>query len=197
MSGLHRNARLYWDATIPLYQQHMQMQQMQQNQFSVMLRSPLQENVNTSSTFLFENPPTHNSLVPSKVENGPDSPSSDAGSQDSDQTYTSEMRTLEVIARAQAMFDFLGEDCGDLPFKVSDVINIIEFINDDWWRGVLGKEVGIFPSAYVQKLNPPDKGNYPPLLIKIRKPASLHSLTEQEDSIHTIHPLVTVESREF
>jgi hypothetical protein len=150
MSGLHRNARLYWDATIPLYQQHMQMQQMQQNQFSppaattfipansnstpryyselgVMLRSPLQENVNTSSTFLFENPPTHNSLVPSKVENGPDSPSSDAGSQDSDQTYTSEMRTLEVIARAQAMFDFLGEDCGDLPFKVSDVINIIEF----------------------------------------------------------------------
>ncbi|OAQ36479.1 SH3-domain-containing protein, partial [Linnemannia elongata AG-77] len=51
---------------------------------------------------------------------------------------------------AQAMFDFPGEDPGDLPFKVGDIINVIEFLNDDWWRGTLRKELGIFPTAYVQ-----------------------------------------------
>jgi len=88
-----------------------------------------------------------------------------------------------VIARAQAMFDFPGEDEEDLPFKFGEIINVVEFgkffsvsrllfnvivavsslfspthtlsstnviVNDDWWRGILGKDIGIFPAAYVQ-----------------------------------------------
>ena len=98
---------------------------------------------------------------------------------------TSEVRNIQVIARAQAMFDFAGEDEGDLPFKVGDILNVIEFckffsvsrllfnvivavsslfspthtlsyinviVNNDWWRGILGKDIGIFPAAYVQQL---------------------------------------------
>ena len=97
---------------------------------------------------------------------------------------TSEVRNIQVIARAQALFDFPGEDEGDLPFKVGDIINVIEYckcfsvlrllfklivdaifvlansnlsginviVNKDWWRGILRKDVGIFPTAYVQEL---------------------------------------------
>jgi hypothetical protein len=89
-----------------------------------------------------------------------------------------------VIARAQALFDFPGEDEGDLPFKTGDIINVIEFckfysvlrllfkvivdvifvlansnlsrinviVNADWWCGIFWKDVGIFPTAYVQQM---------------------------------------------
>jgi len=60
-------------------------------------------------------------------QQAPGSPLSDAGSRISVQSGASEVRNLDVIARAQAMFDFPGEDPGDLPFKVGDIINVIEF----------------------------------------------------------------------
>ncbi|KAG0313137.1 hypothetical protein BG000_006010, partial [Podila horticola] len=82
----------------------------------------------------------------------PGSPASEAGSRLSTFSVDSEIRNLQVIARAQAMFDFAGEDEGDLAFKVGDIINVIAYLNDDWWRGTLRKDVGIFPTAYVQKL---------------------------------------------
>ena len=56
-------------------------------------------------------PPTPSSVDPKTV------PSSD----------TSEVRNVQVIARAQALFDFPGEDEGDLPFKAGNIINVIEF----------------------------------------------------------------------
>ncbi|KAK3823446.1 MAG: hypothetical protein J3Q66DRAFT_437795 [Benniella sp.] len=77
----------------------------------------------------------------------------------------SEVRNAPVIARAKALYDFPGEDEGDLPFKVGDIINVTDFMNDDWWRGALGREVGGFPTAYVQKLSPPASG-YPPISIR-------------------------------
>ncbi|KAI8603021.1 SH3 domain-containing protein [Dissophora ornata] len=82
-----------------------------------------------------------------QLQQVPPSPSSDGG-----ESSVSEVRNLQVIARAQAMFDFSGEDEGDLPFKVGDIINVIEYLNADWWRGILRKDVGIFPTAYVQGL---------------------------------------------
>ncbi|KAG0298427.1 ESCRT-0 subunit protein hse1 [Linnemannia gamsii] len=102
-------------------------------------------------------------------QQAPGSPLSDAGSRMSVQSGASEVRNLEVIARAQAMFDFPGEDPGDLPFKVGDIINVIEFLNDDWWRGTLRKELGIFPTAYVQKLNAPANGTYPKIAVTVRQ----------------------------
>ncbi|KAK3844311.1 MAG: SH3 domain-containing protein [Linnemannia gamsii] len=66
-----------------------------------------------------------------------------------------EIRHLKVLARAQALYDFPGGDTGDLLFKTGDIISVIEYSNDDWWRGVLGYEIGVFPSAYVQRLKTP------------------------------------------
>ncbi|KAF9149453.1 ESCRT-0 subunit protein hse1 [Linnemannia schmuckeri] len=112
-------------------------------------------------------------------QQAPGSPLSDAGSRISVQSGASEVRNLEVIARAQAMFDFPGEDPGDLPFKVGDIINVIEFLNDDWWRGTLRKELGIFPTAYVQKLNAPANGTYPKISVTVRQSMIAPSPTEQ------------------
>ncbi|KAF9934161.1 ESCRT-0 subunit protein hse1 [Linnemannia zychae] len=112
-------------------------------------------------------------------QQAPGSPLSDAGSRVSDYSGTSEVRNLEVIARAQALFDFPGEDPGDLPFKVGDIINVIEFLNDDWWRGTLRKELGIFPTAYVQKLSPPANGGYPKISVTVRQSMILPSPTDQ------------------
>ncbi|KAF8984254.1 ESCRT-0 subunit protein hse1 [Haplosporangium bisporale] len=97
----------------------------------------------------------------------PGSPASEAGSRLSTFSTDSEIRNLQVIARAQAMFDFAGEDEGDLAFKVGDIINVIAYLNDDWWRGTLRKDVGIFPTAYVQRL-PPTTGKYPTVAVSVR-----------------------------
>ncbi|KAG0197048.1 ESCRT-0 subunit protein hse1 [Mortierella sp. NVP41] len=114
-------------------------------------------------------------------QQAPGSPLSDAGSRISvNSGVASEIRNLEVIARAQAMFDFPGEDPGDLPFKVGDIINVIEFLNDDWWRGILRKELGIFPTAYVQKLHAPANGSYPKISVTVRQ-SFAPSPTEQAE----------------
>ncbi|KAH7059559.1 hypothetical protein BKA57DRAFT_445169 [Linnemannia elongata] len=114
-------------------------------------------------------------------QQAPGSPLSEAGSRLSVQSGASEVRNLEVIARAQAMFDFPGEDPGDLPFKVGDIINVIEFLNDDWWRGTLRKELGIFPTAYVQKLNAPANGTYPKISVTVRQSMIAPSPTDQAE----------------
>ncbi|KAF8945827.1 hypothetical protein BGZ52_009345, partial [Haplosporangium bisporale] len=52
-----------------------------------------------------------------------------------------------------AMFDFVGREEDELSFKVGDIINVLEYSDvDDWWRGTLGKNSGIFPSNYVQEV---------------------------------------------
>ncbi|KAF9146947.1 ESCRT-0 subunit protein hse1 [Mortierella sp. GBA39] len=112
-------------------------------------------------------------------QQAPGSPLSDAGSRISVQSGASEVLNMEVIARAQAMFDFPGEDPGDLPFKVGDIINVIGFLNDDWWRGTLRKELGIFPTAYVQKLAAPANGAYPKISVTVRQSMVGPSPTEQ------------------
>ncbi|GJJ69446.1 hypothetical protein EMPS_01792 [Entomortierella parvispora] len=65
------------------------------------------------------------------------------------------LKEVEVMWQAQAMYDFLGDDLGDLQFKKGDIIDVIKVVNDDWWQGVLKEEAGIFPTAYVRKLSQP------------------------------------------
>ncbi|KAG0361812.1 hypothetical protein BGX24_005271 [Mortierella sp. AD032] len=73
---------------------------------------------------------------------------------------------VQVLSYAEAMYDFPGEDDGDLPFKKGQAISVIEYLNMDWWRGILAKSIGIFPTAYVQKTLPPPDGKYPKIAIR-------------------------------
>ncbi|CDS09894.1 hypothetical protein LRAMOSA02571 [Lichtheimia ramosa] len=53
---------------------------------------------------------------------------------------------------ARALYDFNGEQDGDLSFREGDVITIVEKSDsqDDWWTGSVGGRQGIFPANYVQ-----------------------------------------------
>ncbi|KAI8872118.1 DUF500-domain-containing protein [Ramicandelaber brevisporus] len=51
---------------------------------------------------------------------------------------------------AEALYDFAGEQDGDLPFKKGDIITITTKTNDqnDWWEGVCNGRSGSFPANY-------------------------------------------------
>ncbi|KAI7882371.1 DUF500-domain-containing protein [Lichtheimia hyalospora FSU 10163] len=53
---------------------------------------------------------------------------------------------------ARALYDFTGEQDGDLSFREGEVITIVEKSDsqDDWWTGIAGGKQGIFPANYVQ-----------------------------------------------
>ncbi|KDQ14338.1 hypothetical protein BOTBODRAFT_32805 [Botryobasidium botryosum FD-172 SS1] len=64
--------------------------------------------------------------------------------------------------QAKALWDFAGNDSGDLPFKQGDVIDIIDESNPDWWTGRLNGREGMFPSNHVEKVATPVRSPPPP-----------------------------------
>ncbi|ORX45281.1 DUF500-domain-containing protein [Hesseltinella vesiculosa] len=56
--------------------------------------------------------------------------------------------------RARALFNFAGEQGGDLPFKKGDIITITKKTEtqQDWWTGQLNGNQGIFPANFVEML---------------------------------------------
>ncbi|KAJ5692534.1 hypothetical protein N7462_001957 [Penicillium macrosclerotiorum] len=64
-----------------------------------------------------------------------------------------------ILAIASALYAYTPTDPGDLALSPNDRIQVIEHMNDDWWRGRnerTGQE-GIFPRSYVNIIN--EKGN--------------------------------------
>ncbi|XP_057188198.1 SH3 domain-containing protein 19 isoform X2 [Triplophysa rosa] len=54
--------------------------------------------------------------------------------------------------RCVARFDFEGEQGGELSFSEGDVIQLLEYVEDEWASGKLNGHVGIFPLNYVEVL---------------------------------------------
>ncbi|KAI8343432.1 hypothetical protein BC941DRAFT_411372, partial [Chlamydoabsidia padenii] len=54
--------------------------------------------------------------------------------------------------RARALFNFAGQQDGDLPFKKGDTIVIVKKTDtqQDWWTGEIGSRKGIFPANFVE-----------------------------------------------
>ncbi|KAG2184242.1 hypothetical protein INT44_009257, partial [Umbelopsis vinacea] len=52
---------------------------------------------------------------------------------------------------ARAMYDFTGEQKGDLSFKRGDIIHIVKRTSsqNDWWTGRFGDREGTFPANFV------------------------------------------------
>ncbi|XP_069022897.1 SH3 domain-containing protein 19 [Embiotoca jacksoni] len=60
--------------------------------------------------------------------------------------------------RCVARFDFEGEHGGELSFSEGDVIQLKEYVGQDWARGQVGVFIGIFPLNFVEvveDLSPP------------------------------------------
>ncbi len=54
-----------------------------------------------------------------------------------------------VVAR----FAFEGEG-EELSFTEGDVITLIEYVNEEWGRGLLNGQTGIFPLSFIQEALP-------------------------------------------
>lgn len=49
-----------------------------------------------------------------------------------------------------ARFDFEGEHSDELSFTEGDVIQLTEYVGQDWARGQIGVSTGIFPLNFVE-----------------------------------------------
>jgi len=65
------------------------------------------------------------------------------------------------LAQVEALYNYASTDEGDLPLAIGERIAILEYVNNDWWRGESSSgQQGIFPSNYVRRIEVSDKG-YP------------------------------------
>jgi signal transducing adaptor molecule len=51
--------------------------------------------------------------------------------------------------RVKALYDFEPNEEGELPFKEGDIIRVIDSVYQDWWKGELRGQIGIFPVNYI------------------------------------------------
>ncbi|KAF3201943.1 hypothetical protein TWF106_002665 [Orbilia oligospora] len=67
--------------------------------------------------------------------------------------------TLSVVT---ALYQYNASDAGDLALNPGDTINVTEYVNADWWRGVnpTTGQTGIFPKDYVKPAQTNEKDGY-------------------------------------
>lgn len=56
----------------------------------------------------------------------------------------------------RALYDFAATEPGELSFQAGDVIEVVDSVYRDWWRGELHGNLGIFPVNYVEKIEKPE-----------------------------------------
>ncbi|KAI9357420.1 SH3 domain-containing protein [Pilaira anomala] len=60
---------------------------------------------------------------------------------------------IESLMTVEALYDYHGEDpTTDLSFKQGNIIEVTEYVNDDWWKGTVNGKSGIFPQNHVKKV---------------------------------------------
>lgn len=50
----------------------------------------------------------------------------------------------------RALYDFTASEAGELSFRAGDVLEVLDSVYRDWWRGELRGTQGIFPVNYVE-----------------------------------------------
>ena len=55
-------------------------------------------------------------------------------------------------SHVRALYDFEPDEPGELAFHRGDVIRVLDSVYEQWWRGELRHQVGIFPVNYVEAL---------------------------------------------
>lgn len=58
---------------------------------------------------------------------------------------------MEVLnrRRARVAFSYQPQNEDELQLEVSDVIEVLEEVEEGWWKGVLKGRIGVFPSNFV------------------------------------------------
>jgi len=55
-----------------------------------------------------------------------------------------------TLVYADAVFDYVSTEDGDLKFSANDVIEVMDMTRDDWWLGYINETSGWFPASYVR-----------------------------------------------
>lgn len=59
--------------------------------------------------------------------------------------------------RAQAKFDFKATNSKQLPVKKGDIIELIEKVDANWYKGCIGQKTGILPANYLEIEREPEQ----------------------------------------
>nr|XP_039272630.1 uncharacterized protein LOC120346901 isoform X8 [Styela clava] len=59
--------------------------------------------------------------------------------------------------RARAKFDFKAMDPKQLPLKKGDIVELIEKVDANWYKGCIGQKSGILPSNYLEVEREPEQ----------------------------------------
>lgn len=84
-------------------------------------------------------------------------------------------------AFVRALYDFEPDEPGELAFRQGDVIRVLDSVYEQWWRGELRHQVGIFPVNYIEAM--PDTT---PDLIQQEQALERTVFTNASD-IHVLH----------
>lgn len=66
------------------------------------------------------------------------------------QTAEAEEKDAEEGEKYVAAYDYESEEAGDLTFSAGEVIEVLEKVDDSWWKGKIGDREGIFPATFVE-----------------------------------------------
>lgn len=78
-------------------------------------------------------------------------PFSEPLSHEAPQPFAPEPRSVRP-SHVRALYDFEPDEPGELAFHRGDVIRVLDSVYEQWWRGELRHQVGIFPVNYVEAL---------------------------------------------
>ena len=63
------------------------------------------------------------------------------------------------ISTCRALYAYEPQQEDELQLEPDDVVYVTEKMTDDWWKGELNGQLGIFPATYVQENgSSPDNG---------------------------------------
>ncbi|XP_010888348.1 SH3 domain-containing kinase-binding protein 1 isoform X1 [Esox lucius] len=54
--------------------------------------------------------------------------------------------------RCKASFSYVPQNDDELELKIGDVIDILEEVEEGWWKGTLNGKIGMFPSNFIKEL---------------------------------------------
>lgn len=107
-------------------------------------------------------------------------PFSEPLSHEAPQPFAPEPRSARP-SHVRALYDFEPDEPGELAFHRGDVIRVLDSVYEQWWRGELRHQVGIFPVNYVEAL--PDTT---PDMIQQEQELERNVFTHASD-IHILH----------
>jgi len=53
---------------------------------------------------------------------------------------------------AEALYDYSGQEAGDLDLREGERVRVTDKTSSDWWTGEIGGRKGVFPVTYVKLL---------------------------------------------